>query len=51
LDQNQSYYSDGSLSPSEQLNPAALEAQLLYESNYFLPSNEEIKLTALNSVG
>ena len=51
LDQNQSYYSDGSLSPSEQLNPAALEAQLLYESNYFLPSNEEIKLTALNSEG
>lgn len=51
LDQNQSYYSNGSLSSSEQLNTAQLEGQLLYSTSYFLPSNEEITLTALNSEG
>lgn len=51
LDQNQSYFSDGSLSSAEQLNAAELEGQLLYTTSYFLPSNEEITLTALNSEG
>lgn len=51
LDQSQSYYSNGALSETEQLNSAELEGQLLFKSNYFIPSNEEITLTALNSEG
>lgn len=51
LDQSQSYYSNGALSETEQLNSAELEGQLLFKSNYFIPSTEEITLTALNSEG
>lgn len=51
LDDFQTYYSNGALSASEDLNPADLEAQLLYTSNEFVPSNESTDLTELNENG
>ena len=51
LDDFQAYYSNGALSASESLNPADLEAQLLYTSNEFVPSNESIDLKELNEDG
>ncbi len=51
LDDFQTYYSNGALSASEDLNPADLEAQLLYTSNEFVPSNESIHLTEPNEDG
>ena len=51
LDDFQAYYSNGALSASEGLNPADLEAQLLYTSNEFVPSNESIDLKELNEDG
>ena len=51
LDDFQAYYSNGALSASEGLNSADLEAQLLYTSNEFVPSNESIDLTELNEDG
>ena len=51
LDDFQAYFSNGALSASEGLNPADLEAQLLYTSNEFVPSNESIDLKELNEDG
>ena len=51
LDDFQTYYSNGALSASEDLNPADLETQLLYTSNEFVPSNESIHLTEPNENG
>ena len=51
LDENQRYFSDGSLSSSEQLNAADMEGQLLYTTSEFFPSNEEIILTEVNDEG
>ena len=51
LDDFQAYYSNGALSASEGLNPADLEAQLLYTSNEFVPSNESIDLEEINEDG
>jgi len=51
LEATQSYYSNGSLSPTEALNSAELEGQLLYQNTSFLPSNDPIPLTTTNSEG
>ena len=51
LDDFQAYYSNGALSASESLNPADLEAQLLYTSNAFTPSNASIDLEEINEDG
>ncbi|MFL2623132.1 MAG: DUF4270 domain-containing protein [Flavobacteriaceae bacterium] len=51
LDDFQAYYSNGALSVSEGLNSAVLEAQLLYTSDAFIPSNEPIDLTETNLDG
>jgi hypothetical protein len=51
LDDFQAYYSNGALSAAEGLNPAELEAQLLYTSEAFTPSNESTDLTELNEDG
>ena len=51
LDDFQAYYSNGALSVSEGLNSAELEAQLLYTSDAFIPSNEPIDLTETNLDG
>ena len=51
LDDFQAYYSNGALSASEGLNPADLEAQLLYTSNEFVPSNATIDLEEINEDG
>lgn len=51
LDDFQSYYSNGALSASEGLNLADLEAQLLYTSDEFAPSNATIDLEEINEDG
>ena len=51
LDDSQAYYSNGALSASEGLNPVDLEAQLLYTSNEFVPSNATIDLEEINEGG
>ena len=51
LDDFQAYYSNGALSASEGLNPADLEAQLLYTSNAFTASNASIDLEEINEDG
>lgn len=51
LEATQSYYSNGSLSNTENLNPSEMEGQLLYHNNSFLPSNDALPLTVINSSG
>lgn len=51
LDESQRYFSDGSLSSTEQLNASDLEGELLYTTSDFFPSNEEIVLTEENDEG
>ena len=51
LENTQSYYSNGSLSTTENLNQTEMEGQLIYQNNSFLPSNESIPLTVTNSDG
>lgn len=51
LDESQRYFSDGSLSSTEQLNTSDLEGELLYTTSNFFPSNEEIILTEENDEG
>ena len=55
---SQNYYSNGSLSNSEYINQAEVEAELLFESGVigdgsddFTPSSERIDLTLLDSLG
>ena len=55
---SQNYYSNGSLSNSEYINQAEVEAELLFESGVigdgsddFVPSSERIDLTLLDSLG
>ena len=55
---SQNYYSNGSLSNSEYINRAEVEAELLFESGVigdgsddFVPSSERIDLTLLDSLG
>lgn len=51
LDDFQAYYSNGALSASEGLNLADLEAQLLYTSDEFAPSNATTDLEEINEDG
>jgi len=51
LDESQRYFSDGSLSSTEQLNTSDLEGELLFTTSSFFPSNEEIVLTEENNEG
>ena len=46
---SQKYFSDGSLSSSEFLNPTQLEGDLLFEMNDFIPSAEQINLTEIDT--
>ena len=46
---SQKYYTDGSLSSSEFLNPSQLEGELLFEINDFVPSAEQINLTEIDT--
>ena len=46
---SQKYYTDGSLSSSEFLNPSQLEGDLLFEINDFVPSAEQINLTEIDT--
>ena len=55
---SQNYYSNGSMSNSEYINQADIEAELLFESGIlgdgtddFIPSAERIDLTQLDSLG
>lgn len=43
------YYSDGTTSDENSISESELEGQLLYYNESFLPSNEQIFLTALDS--
>ncbi len=45
---SQQYFSNGSLSETNSINPVELEGQLLYSDENFLPSAEQIRLTTLN---
>lgn len=49
LNEFQTYYSDGSLSESVQLDPAALEGELLYSNDAFFPEEDQIILTGLST--
>ena len=46
---SQKYFTDGSLSSSEFLNPSQLEGDLLFEINDFIPSAEQINLTEIDT--
>ena len=46
---SQKYFTDGSLSNSEFLNPTQLEGDLLFEINDFVPSAEQINLTEIDT--
>jgi len=46
---SQKYFTDGSLSSSEFLNPSQLEGDLLFEINDFVPSAEQINLTEIDT--
>ena len=46
---SQKYFTDGSLSSSEFLNPSQLEGDLLFEMNDFIPSAEQINLTEIDT--
>ena len=46
---SQKYFTDGSLSSSEFLNPSQLEGDLLFEINEFVPSAEQINLTEIDT--
>ncbi len=47
----QKYYSDGSTSESDAINPLDLEGDLLFEKDAFAPSTESIKLFEKNDDG
>ncbi len=46
---SQKYFTDGSLSSSEIINPSQLEGDLLFEINDFVPSAEQINLTEIDT--
>ena len=51
FDTSQSYYSNGSLSVEEIINSSQLEGELLFEIEDFVPSEEQINLTEIDSAG
>jgi len=48
---SQKYYSNGATSESSFINPADLEGQLLYHDDAFVPSADQIILTAVDDEG
>lgn len=48
---SQSYFSNGSLSVEEVIDTGQLEGELLFEINDFVPSAEQINLTAIDTAG
>ena len=51
FDTSQSYYSNGSLSVEEIINSSQLEGELLFEIEDFVPTEEQINLTEIDSAG
>jgi hypothetical protein len=45
----QSYFSNGSISSTSVINQSALEGQLLYENDQFLPDENQIRLTVIDT--
>ena len=50
FDDSQKYYSNGSLSDAELISQGQLEGELLFETNDFVPSANEINLTELDTL-
>lgn len=48
---NQKYFSNGSLSSSEFIDPNQLEGELLFEIDNFIPSSDQINLTQIDTSG
>ena len=51
FDTSQSYFSNGSLSVEEVIDSEQLEAELLFEVDDFIPSDEQINLTGIDTAG
>ncbi|MAZ06929.1 MAG: hypothetical protein CMM99_00455 [Rickettsiales bacterium] len=51
FDTSQSYFSNGSLSVEEVIDPSQLEGELLFEIDDFVPSAEQINLTEIDTSG
>ena len=51
FDTSQSYYSNGSLSVEEIIDGTQLEGELLFETDDFIPSAEQINLTEIDTAG
>ena len=51
FDTSQSYFSNGSLSVEEIIDEGQLEGELLFEIDDFVPSDEQINLTAIDTSG
>ena len=51
FDTSQSYYSNGSLSVEEIIDGTQLEGELLFETDDFTPSAEQINLTEIDTAG
>ena len=51
FDDNQKYFSNGSLSDVESINQVQLEGDLLFEINDFMPDASQINLTELDTLG
>ena len=50
FDDSQKYYSNGSLSDLESISQGQLEGELLFEINDFVPSDNQINLTELDTL-
>jgi len=50
FDDSQKYYSNGSLSDAELISQGQLEGELLFETNDFVPSANQINLTELDTL-
>jgi len=51
FDSSQSYFSNGSLSVEEVIDVNQLEGELLYEIDNFIPSEDQINLTEIDTTG
>ena len=51
FDSSQNYFTNGSLSNNEQIDVGQLEGQLLFEIDDFVPSANQINLTAIDTSG
>ena len=51
FDTSQNYFSNGSLSVEEVIDPGQLEGELLFEIDNFVPSADQINLTQIDTAG